>query len=123
MDTLLYDELSVENIDQFVRYEGLENLNKGLENGKGVILLHPHFGNEEYLMPAMGHKGFSVSQIASRWEPDYLSGPLFALANRIRRTLGECVLTHGKDCRLVLFISIRGCGISIACCCMTRCCS
>ncbi|MCI5165405.1 MAG: hypothetical protein D3903_04785 [Candidatus Electrothrix sp. GM3_4] len=85
LDTLLYSSLLSENIDQFIRYEGLDNLNKALQEGKGVILLHPHFGNEECLMPAMGHKGFTVSQIASRWEPDFLPGRLLALSNRIRR--------------------------------------
>jgi KDO2-lipid IV(A) lauroyltransferase len=85
LDTLLYDALSSENIDQFIRYEGLDNLNKALQEEKGVILLHPHFGNEECLMPAMGHKGFTVSQIASRWEPNFLPGRLLALSNRIRR--------------------------------------
>jgi KDO2-lipid IV(A) lauroyltransferase len=85
LDTLLYSQLSAENIDRFVHYEGLENLTQALEKGKGAILLHPHFGNEEFLMPAMGHKGFKVSQIASRWEPDYLPERIFALSNRIRR--------------------------------------
>ena len=85
LDTLLYSGLSSKNIDQFIRYKGLDNLNKALQKGKGVILLHPHFGNEECLMPAIGHKGFTVSQIASRWEPDSLPGRLFILSNRIRR--------------------------------------
>jgi lauroyl/myristoyl acyltransferase len=85
LDTLLYCNLSPENIDQFIHYEGLDNLAQALREKKGVILLHPHFGNEEYLMPAMGHKGFTVSQIASRWEPDYMPGRFFTLSNRIRR--------------------------------------
>lgn len=85
LDTLLYDKLSPANIAQFVTYEGLNNLTQALSGGKGVILLHPHFGNEECLMPAIGHKGFPVSQIASRWEPEHLPGRLFALSNRIRR--------------------------------------
>lgn len=85
LDTLLYRSLSQKNIDEYVTYKGLEHLNSALEKGKGVILLHPHFGNEEYLMPAMGHKGFTVSQVASRWEPDYTIGKLFALSNHIRK--------------------------------------
>ncbi|MCW5202248.1 lysophospholipid acyltransferase family protein [Desulfobulbus sp. US4] len=85
LDTLLYGRLSPKNIDQFIRYEGLDNLTKALLEGKGVILLHPHFGNEECLMPAIGHKGFTVSQIASRWEPDYTPERIFTLSNRIRR--------------------------------------
>jgi KDO2-lipid IV(A) lauroyltransferase len=85
LDALLYDKLSPANIDQFVTYEGLSNLTHALKGGKGVILLHPHFGNEECLMPAIGHKGFPVSQLASRWEPEHLPGRFFALSNRIRR--------------------------------------
>lgn len=85
LDALLYDKLSPANIDQFVTYEGLNNLSQALRGGKGVILLHPHFGNEECLMPAIGHKGFPASQVASRWEPVYLPGRLFALFNRIRQ--------------------------------------
>jgi len=85
LDTLLYSKLGPSNIDRFIKYEGLENLDKALSQGRGAILLHPHFGNEECLMPAMGHKGYRVSQIASRWEPHYLKGAIYALSNRIRR--------------------------------------
>ncbi len=85
LDTLLYCKWSESKIDQFADYEGLDNLRNALADGKGAILLHFHFGNEEALMPAIGHKGFKVSQIASRWEPEYLPGRIFGLSNRIRR--------------------------------------
>jgi len=85
LDSLLYSSLSPKNIAVYTEYQGLDNLQQALKKGKGVILLHPHFGNEEYLMPAFGHKGFTVSQVASRWQPEYLTGRIFALSNRIRR--------------------------------------
>lgn len=85
IDTLLYGRLSPANIDDEVQYEGLEHLNAALAEGRGALVLYPHFGNEEFLMPALGHKlaGTRVHQIASRWEPEYVKGHPFV--NAIRR--------------------------------------
>lgn len=85
LDSLLYGKISAKNVDTYTEYEGLEYLDEALEGGKGAIILYPHFGNEEYLMPAIGHKGYTVHQIASRWEPEPLVGSLFWLANKVRQ--------------------------------------
>ena len=84
IDTLRYGRLNPSNIEQMVRFEGAERLDAALAAGKGVLVFHPHLGNEELLMPALGHKGYPTHQVASRFEPERLPGRLFALVNLIR---------------------------------------
>lgn len=85
LDSLRYSKLSSENIYEMVDFIGLENLDKALSMNKGAIIIYPHFGNEEFLMPALGYKGYKVNQVASRWEPEYFQGKTYMMANAIRR--------------------------------------
>ena len=74
IDTFYYPKLTKDNIDCIVQYNGLEHIDDARKLGKGVILMHGHFCNEEFLMPAMGHKGYPMNQIGSRWEPPPAKG-------------------------------------------------
>jgi lauroyl/myristoyl acyltransferase len=85
LDSLLYPTMNTHNISDMVEYKGIENLDIALSKGKGAIVLYPHFGNEEFLMPALGYRGYRVNQVASRWEPTYLMGKEYWLANKIKR--------------------------------------
>lgn len=58
------DRLSSENIADFIDVEGLDRLNAELARGRGVILLNPHFGPFMLIMPALGYRGFKLSQMA-----------------------------------------------------------
>lgn len=60
------------NIDEYVAIEGIENLDKALAAKKGAIVLNPHFGPFMLIMPALGHRGYSVSQVALQGkEPEW----------------------------------------------------
>jgi KDO2-lipid IV(A) lauroyltransferase len=66
--------LNSSNIDEYIAVEGLEHLEKGLVKGKGVIILNPHFGLFLLIMPALGHRGYKINQMALqgdryRWGP------------------------------------------------------
>ena len=47
IEELLLGKLSAETWSNYMRFEGLENLEAARERGKGVIVLFPHAGNPE----------------------------------------------------------------------------
>lgn len=57
-------KLKSSNIERYIPVEGIHHLDKALENGKGTILLNPHFGPYLLIMPALGHRGYKIHQIA-----------------------------------------------------------
>ncbi|MBN2373241.1 lysophospholipid acyltransferase family protein [bacterium] len=69
METLLYPHLNKRNIEEMTAIAGIDRLKRVLEDGKGAILLLSHFGNNEIIMPALGYRGFRISQIADRHPP------------------------------------------------------
>ncbi|MBI4949194.1 MAG: lysophospholipid acyltransferase family protein [Deltaproteobacteria bacterium] len=84
-EIFMYPSLNAGNIRALVEYRGLEHIERALKKGKGVMLFHAHFGNEEFLMPAIGHLGLKVSQMASRHPPEERPGLLFKFPNFARR--------------------------------------
>lgn len=62
------DRLNNSNIDKSITISGIGYLDKGLEERKGVIILNPHFGPFMSIMPALGHRGYKVSQFALQGE-------------------------------------------------------
>ena len=89
IENLLCDKLDKEVMERMVTWEGLDNLDQALSLGKGVILMHGHFGNEELIMPALGFKGYHMNQLASRWRPVEVEGRLFKIPNLIRKKIFE----------------------------------
>lgn len=65
MEMLLYPKLNKKNIGTFVKYSGLEHLDKALSSGKGAMLVFAHFGANQMIMPAIGYRGYKMSQLSS----------------------------------------------------------
>lgn len=65
LEVLLFKTMNRDNIDSFVRYEGMAHLENALSAGKGAMLLFAHFGANQMVMPAIGYKGFSMSQLSA----------------------------------------------------------
>lgn len=63
-ENLILGNLSKDLVDRMVSIEGLEQLDKALDNGKGIILLISHTGSFLMVLPALGFKGYRVNQIA-----------------------------------------------------------
>ena len=57
-----------ENIDNYIKFEGLNILEKALSKKKGVVLAVPHFGNERLIHIGLALKGFPVTVITSKFE-------------------------------------------------------
>jgi len=58
-----------ENIERYIEYRGLNYLDASLKKGKGVILIHLHFGTMQMPLVALGVKGYRMNQIGRR-EPE-----------------------------------------------------
>ncbi|QWR76327.1 lysophospholipid acyltransferase family protein [Candidatus Magnetomonas plexicatena] len=65
IETLMFPNINKDNIDLFIEYVGLENLDIALKQGCGVILLFAHFGANQMVMPAIGYKGYKMSQLGA----------------------------------------------------------
>lgn len=63
LQIFLFPRLNKENIERFHCFEGLENLDDALRNGKGCILIHPHFGPTQLPLCALGIIGYPVMQL------------------------------------------------------------
>lgn len=86
IEVFLYPDLTEQKVASMVEYSGLEKIARALEKGKGAILLHGHFGNEEFLMPAVAFAtDVKVNQLASRREPRLKDSLLYRFPNAIRR--------------------------------------
>jgi lauroyl/myristoyl acyltransferase len=64
-----FPQFSINNIDRYVEIRGKEYLEAGLREGKGIILVHLHFGTMQIPLIALGLKGYPMNQIGQR-EPE-----------------------------------------------------
>lgn len=65
IEVLLYPKLNSKNIEYIVRCSGREHIDNALSEGKGVMLLFPHFGSNQMIMPAIGYRGYKMSQLSA----------------------------------------------------------
>lgn len=65
IEALRYPDLNPATIDTTCRIEGREHLDAALARGKGAIVLIGHFGANQMIMPALGHKGYRMNQISA----------------------------------------------------------
>ena len=63
IDFFRFSKINKEYIDEFVSFEGKENLDKVLAKGKGGILLSAHLGNWELGGAVVGSAGYSLYAI------------------------------------------------------------
>jgi len=63
VENIIFETFTKERVNSMVSFEGIENLEGVLREGKGAILLLSHFGS--FLLPplALGHRGYKVFQV------------------------------------------------------------
>jgi len=59
----IFPKFVAKEVERFVDIEGIEHLNKALERGKGVILVHGHFGPVHLPLVALARLGYRMKQI------------------------------------------------------------
>ena len=65
LEVLIFPKLNEKNIHHLVDYTGLEYLDAALSAGKGAMLLFAHFGANQMIMPAIGYRGYRLSQLSA----------------------------------------------------------
>jgi lauroyl/myristoyl acyltransferase len=65
IEVLRYPNLEPATIDQVCEIEGREHLDAALARGKGAIVLIGHYGANQMIMPALGHKGYPMNQLSA----------------------------------------------------------
>ncbi len=65
LEVLRYSHLTPRTIDAVCDLEGQEHLEAARSRGKGAIVLIGHFGANQMIMPALGHKGYPMSQLSA----------------------------------------------------------
>jgi len=112
LEVFLYRRMTSANIDAFVPIEGASYLDAALAEGRGVILLHAHFGNAHMLMPALGHRGYTVNQVGllpsdaavhvervMEKRPDNTTVGWFKLKDQYEKALPVTFIHLGKNMR------------------------
>lgn len=103
IEALWYPKLTPDLCNRIFTFEGLEHLDTGLQDGRGVVLLHTHFGNPHMIMPALGYKGYKLNQLGSRNPPEKIRSPFMFICNWIRQKIYEIKLSY-KETLPVNFI-------------------
>ena len=72
-ELLKYPQLNKEKLKDLAGYKNIHFFDQALDQGKGVILLTAHFGAKQFLQVALGHAGYSISQVNYHMEEEELS--------------------------------------------------
>ena len=65
LEVLRYPTLNPSNIHDVCDVLGLEHLDLALNKGRGAILMIGHFGANQMIMPALGHRGYPIHQLSA----------------------------------------------------------
>jgi phosphatidylinositol dimannoside acyltransferase len=94
-ETFALRTMPPEEVDRRFSVDGLENADRALEGGRGVILVLPHMGNWD----AAGHwlciKGYRMTAVAEQLKP----ASVFELFLRHRRALGMGIVPMSSSAR------------------------
>lgn len=66
LETFCFPCISAENIGKWIRLHGVENLEASLCEERGALIILLHFGPNQMVMPALGHRGYQINQLGSR---------------------------------------------------------
>ena len=83
MEVLIFPKIK-KDIDSCVIFKGLENLDKALAEGKGVVLATSHSGNWELLGGALATKGYPLVAVAKK----QTAGQMDKFINEFRTLVG-----------------------------------
>ena len=94
---------------RILRFEGLENVERALSKGKGIIFCTAHFGNWELLGAYYAQKGYPVNVVARNLRDQRYE----ELISGYRNLAGMKVLHKGNQTREMLRCLHRGEGLAI----------
>ena len=95
-------KINASNVNEYLMLVGVGNLESVMYNGKGAILLNPHFGPFLLVLPALGYRGYIVNQVAVQGDP--ITGKRKGLT----KMLYEAQFRAVEDAMPVRFINVAG---------------
>jgi lauroyl/myristoyl acyltransferase len=96
-------ELTPEDLDASMSYEGLEHVGHALDAGKGVIMALPHLGGWDFGGAWLATQGFPITVVVEPLEPR----ALFEWFANFRRQLGMTVVPLGPDAGSAVLKALR----------------
>ncbi|MFH1613021.1 MAG: lysophospholipid acyltransferase family protein [bacterium] len=90
-------KINKKNLDEFIEFQGLENLDKALSQKKGVIVISGHFGNWEVMVRGLCLKGYPIYALY-RPQNNYFVDKCI---NNIRTSGGIKLIPRNKSIRKV----------------------
>jgi len=65
--------MKLADIERYIEFEGLENLDKALAEGKGAFILTAHFGNWDLVAASMAFKGYRTNLVTKYLKSELLN--------------------------------------------------
>ncbi len=90
--------LSAETVSNLVEIEGLEKVDRALQEGKGALMITAHFGNWELMARYLTDRGYRLSVVAR----DANDPRTTEIVNEIRRENGYQVFSRGNAAKFIL---------------------
>jgi len=94
-DFLALSKLSRDDVMRMVDWRGWDNIQAALAQGKGVIVVTPHFGNWDMAAAAAAARGLSVTAVTDHYGDDDLNRRIIAARERF----GVSVVAAHRDRR------------------------
>ncbi|MBN1296186.1 hypothetical protein JXA80_05350 [bacterium] len=66
LETFCFPRLKPDTIEKWMRLHGQRHIHDALQNDRGIMLILVHFGANQMIMAALGHRGYPINQIGSR---------------------------------------------------------
>lgn len=96
--------LTKENLEKFIEFSGVENLEAAGAKGKGVLIMTSHFGNWELMSLAFSLKYFPVNAVVRPLDIPFLN----TLVNRLRSRGGNVLIPKKGSVRQILRLLRNG---------------
>lgn len=97
-EILCIPKYTPQNIDKYIRIDGLEKVQRVLSQGRGFIALSGHFGNWELLAGYFGLKGYPVTVLARRLRFEKYD----RFINALRERMNVNVLMRDNSAKVIL---------------------
>lgn len=92
MEGMVFEDLNRDLIRQITCFRGLPYLDRSIARGKGTVLVLFHFGWNMHTIPALGHMGYKIRQVADTRPVDR-----GATTNWFHREVIERRLANGRS--------------------------
>jgi KDO2-lipid IV(A) lauroyltransferase len=103
-DVVNLNRVAPQGLARIIEVTGLDNLDRALDRGKGVILLSGHVGNWELMAAYLSRAGYPLNVLATRLKDSRLD----ELIAGLRRNVGIAVLERSGGLKAALRCLNRG---------------